>query len=122
MKPPKHEIDPNTRFHYKPQLLVTEEGNYELDPAHYVSAPQLSWDAKLKQSLVQFDLITDPEIYRMLANSMRGDICLISGRYQKAYKKYMGTLFDPTKHQIYIINLDANNLYLNAMSFAMPHS
>ena len=42
MKPPKHEIDPNTRFDIKPQLLVTEEGNYELYPAHYVSAPQLS--------------------------------------------------------------------------------
>ena len=39
MKPPKHEIDPNTHFDYKPQLLVTEEGNYEVDPAQYVSAP-----------------------------------------------------------------------------------
>ena len=110
MKPPKHEIDPNTRFDIKPQLLVTEEGNYELDPAHYVSAPQLSWDAMLKQTRVQLELITDPEMYRMLANSMRGGICMISGRYSKANNKYMGTLFDPTKPKIYIINLEANNL------------
>ena len=87
MKQPKHEIDPNTRFDIKPQLLVTEEGNYELDPAHYVSAPQLSWDAMLKQTRVQLELITDPEMYRMLANSMRGGICMISGRYSKANNK-----------------------------------
>ena len=83
-------------FDYKPQQLVTEEPNCELDPAHYVSAPQLSWDAMLKQTRVQLELITDPEMYRMLAISMRGGICMISGRYSKANNKYMGTLFDPT--------------------------
>ena len=122
LKPPKHEVDPNTRFDYKPQLLVTEEGNYELDPAHYVSAPQLSWDAMLKQTGVQLELISDPEMYRMLANSMRGGICMIRGRYFKGNNKYMGKLFDPTKPTNYIINLDANNLYGKAMSYPMPQS
>ena len=45
--------------------MATEEGNYELDPADYVSAPQLSWDAMLKQTRVNLELITDPEMYRM---------------------------------------------------------
>ena len=62
LKAPKDEIDPNTGFDIKPQLVVKEEGNYELDPAHYVSAPQLSWDAMLKQTRVQLELITDPEM------------------------------------------------------------
>ena len=92
MKPSKHEIDPSSRFDIKPQLLVTEEGNYELDAAHYVSAPQLTWDAMLKQTGVHLELISDTEIYRMLANSMRGAIYIISGRYSKANNKYMGTL------------------------------
>ena len=47
---------------------------------------------------------------------------MISGPYSKANNKYMGTLFDPTKPKIYIINLDANNLYGKAMSYPMPQS
>ena len=122
MKPPTHSVDPHTIFDVKPKLMMVEEGNYELDPAHYVSAPQLSWDAMLKQTKCRLELITDPEMYRMLVNSMRGGICMISGRYSKANNKYMGTLFDPTKPTIFIINLDANNLYGKAMSYPMPQS
>ena len=59
MKPPKHEVDPNTGLDIKPQLVVTEEGNYELDFAHYVSAQQLSWDGMLKQTRVQVEIIID---------------------------------------------------------------
>ena len=87
MKALKDQVDHNTVFDIKPQLLVTEEGNFELDPAHYASAPQLSLDAMLQQTRVQLELITDPEIYRMLANSMSGGICIISGRYGKATNK-----------------------------------
>ena len=47
---------------------------------------------------------------------------MISGRYSKANNKYMGTLFDPRKPKIDIINLDANNLYRKAMSYPMPQS
>ena len=76
----------------------------------------------LKQTRVQMELITGPEMYQMLTNSMRGGICMISGRYSKANNKYMGTLIDPTKPKIYIINLDANNIYGKAMSYPMPRS
>ena len=122
LKPTKHEIDPDTRFDIKPQLVIVEEGNYELDPAHYVSAPQLSWDAMLKQTRCRLELIRDPEMYQMLANSMRGGICMISGRYSKANNKYMENLFDPRKPTNFIVNLDANNLYGKAMSYPMPQS
>ena len=122
MKPPKEEVDPHTRFDIKPQLVVTEEGNYELDPAHYVSAPQLSWDAMLKQTRVQLELITDPEMYRMLANSMLGGICMSSARYSKANNKYTEKMFDASKPSKYIINLDANNLYGKAMNYPMPQT
>ena len=121
MKGPKHVIDAASMLTDNPKI-VEEEGNYELDPAHYVSAPQLSWDAMLKQTKCTLELITDPEMYRMLANSMRGGICMISGRYSKANNKYMGALFDPSKPTIYIVNLDANNLYGKAMSYPMPQS
>ena len=49
---------------------MTEGVIYELDPAPYVSAPQLSLGAMLKQTRVKVDRITDPEMERMYANSM----------------------------------------------------
>ena len=80
MKPPKHENDRNTRLDIKPQLLVREEGNWELDPAHYLTAPQLAWAAILKQTRVQLELLSDPEMDGMFATSMGGGIFMISGR------------------------------------------
>lgn len=32
---------------------------YQLDPAHYVSAPSLSWNAMLKYTIVNIELLTD---------------------------------------------------------------
>ena len=69
----------------------------------------------LKQTRVQLELITDPEMYRMLSNSMRGGICMISGPYSKANKEYMRKLFDPTKPTNFLINLHAKNLYGKTM-------
>ena len=37
--------------------------NYQLDPAHYVSLPSLSWDAMLKYTGVELELPTDSAIY-----------------------------------------------------------
>ena len=69
---------------------MIEEGNYEQDPTPYVSETQLSWDNMLKQTRMKLELITDPEMYRILANSMRDGGWMISGRNWKANKKYMG--------------------------------
>ena len=45
---------------------------YTLDPAYYLSAPQLAWDALLKYSQLHIQLQTDPEIYRMIQPAIRG--------------------------------------------------
>ena len=122
MKPDKHDIDPATRFPGPPQLRVIEEGNYQLDPAHYVSAPQLSWDAMLKACHCKLELITDPAMYLLMDGQMRGGVCMISKRYARANNKYMGKLYNPTLPTKYILYLDANNLYGWAMSQPLPHS
>ena len=36
--------------------------NYELCPSHYLSAPGLSWDARLKMTKTKLELISDPDI------------------------------------------------------------
>ena len=94
--------------------------NYGLDPAHYVSAPQLSWDAMLKLTECHLDLINDPEMYRTIDPGIRGGVSMITTRYAKANNPYMGRKFDPDQPTSYIIYLDANNLYGWAMSQTMP--
>jgi len=95
--------------------------HYSLDPAHYLSAPALTWDAMLRHTRIWFDLIADPEMHKMIERGMRGGICMISKRYAKANNKYMGDAYRPNEPKSYIIYLDANNLYGWAMSQAMPY-
>ena len=45
--------------------------NYRLDPAHYLSGPQLSWDAMLMETWANLDLISDPAMFSMIDGGIR---------------------------------------------------
>ena len=47
---------------------------YGLEPVHYYSLPGLSWDAALKHSEVELELITDIDMYLMIEKGIRGGI------------------------------------------------
>ena len=85
--------------------------HYEFDPAWYISAPSLAWDAALKITKVQLELLRDPDMLLMIESGIRGGIATISHRHAKANNEYMGTEFDPTKDSKFISYLDSNNLY-----------
>ena len=90
--------------------------NYNLDPAHYYTAPGLSWDASLKITNVKLELLSDIDMLLMVEKGIRGGVSMVSNRYGKANNKYMGDRFDVKKPSKYITYLDANNLYSWAMS------
>ena len=94
--------------------------SFGLDPAYYVSAPQLSWDCMMKMTKCELDLLDDPEMFRMLNSNLRGGITTISKRHANANNKYMDDGFDPTERSSYILYVDANNLYGQAMSEPLP--
>ena len=94
--------------------------NFGLDPAHYVSAPQLSLDAMLKLTNANIQLVSDPEMFKIIDANLRGGICVIVKRFAKANNPYLGSKYDPTKPTSYIIYWDANNLYGYAMSVPLP--
>ena len=62
---------------------------YELDPAHFLSAPGLAWQACLKKTEVELELMTDVDMLLMVGKRIRGGICHAILRYAKANKKYM---------------------------------
>ena len=62
---------------------------YELDPAHFLSAPGLTWQACLKKTEVKLELLTENDMLLMVEKGIRGGICHAIHRYAKANNKYM---------------------------------
>ena len=62
---------------------------YELDPVHFLSAPGSAWQACLKETGVELELITYPDMLLMVEKGIRGGICHAIYRYAKANNKYM---------------------------------
>ena len=94
---------------------------YRLDPCHYFSSPGLSWDAMLKMTRTELDLISDIDMHLFIEKGMRGGISYISKRHSKANNKYM-ECYDSSKKSKSITYLDANNLYGWTMSHYLPYS
>ena len=94
--------------------------NYNLDPAWYYTSPGLSWDALLKHSKVNLELLTDPDMLLMFEKGIRGGISMISNRHGRANNKYMKEKFDSSQPSKFVPYLDANNLYGWAMMKPLP--
>ena len=74
------------------------------------------WDATLKITKVQLELLSDPDMLLIIESGIRGGIATILHRHAKANNEYMGTEFDLAEKTKFISYLDANNLYGWGMS------
>ena len=92
---------------------------YELDPAHFLSLPGLTWQACLKKTNVKLELLTDYDMVLMVEEGIRGGMCHSIHRQAKANNKCMEH-YDKNEESSYIQYLDANNLYGSAMSQKLP--
>ena len=93
--------------------------HYNLDPAHYYTSPGLAWDACLKETGQELQLLHDYDMLMMFERGIRGGITHISKRYSEANNKYMKD-YNPEQPSKFIQYLDANNLYGWAMTQSLP--
>ena len=93
--------------------------HYQLDPAHYYTAPGFSWDALLKATDIELELISDPEMHLFLEQGIRGGFSGIIHRYAEANNPHCPN-HDQSKPTSFITYLDANNLYGYSMCQPMP--
>ena len=95
---------------------------HKLDPCHYFTSPGLSWGAMLKMSDIELELMTDVDMFRFIKKRIREGVSYIANRYGKANNKYMEEYDEnaPSKYIMYIMYIDAINLYGRAMSQYLP--
>ena len=92
---------------------------YELDPVHFLSAPELAWSVCLKKTEVELELLTNIDMLLMAEKEIRGGISQAIHRYAKANNKYIKN-YDKNTTSSYFIYLDAKNLYGWAKSQKLP--
>ena len=68
--------------------------NYGLCAGYYLSAPGLSWDAMLKMTKIELEIISHPGMYIFFEKGTRVGISYISNRYSKVNDKYL-KCYDP---------------------------
>lgn len=92
---------------------------YGLDPAHYFTAPGLSFDAMLKSTKVNIELLADVDMLMFVESGIRGGISQCTKRHAKANNKHM-TAFNPNIDSNFLMYLDANSLYGHSMTKHLP--
>lgn len=93
--------------------------SYGLDPVHYYTLPGFSWDAMLKYTGEELELLSDLKMINFFNKGIRGGLSQCSFRYAKANNKYL-TTHDRDGEQSYLQYLDVNNLYGWAMTHPLP--
>ena len=83
---------------------------YEVDPAKFLSAPGLPWQAALKKTKVKLDRLTDVDMLLMVEKGITGGMFHSIYRYAKANDKYMKN-YDKNKESSYLQYWDANDSY-----------
>ena len=86
--------------------------NYGIDPLHSYTTPGFGWQALLKMTNVELELLSEEQkdIYLFFEAAKRGGLSTISHRYLKANIPGRAD-FNPSEPNKWLMYVDANNLY-----------
>ena len=94
--------------------------HYSLDLAHFYTSPGLAWQACLKKTGTELELLFNPDMLLMFGRGIRRGETQAVHQHAKANNKYMGEKFNPKEESSFIQYLVANNLYGWVMSQMLP--
>ena len=94
--------------------------NFELDPVHFITSAQLTFNAGLKMTKVELKLLHNVNDYPWFEKQIRGGICFLTKRYVRANNPLIPALYDSSKPCNYILPLDVVNLYGSVMLSCLP--
>ena len=89
--------------------------NFNYEPLAYFSTPGFAFDAALKFTGVELDLLEDPCMYTMIERGIRGGISQINLREASANNEFVEN-YDKNMSLVYLIYLDCTNLYGTSMT------
>ena len=92
---------------------------YRLDPAHYNTAPGLSWSAALLLTKGRLEIPTDPDMHLFFDKGTRGGASEVKEPYAKANNERFHD-YDRALLRAYLFMVDCNNQYGWAMSQYLP--
>ena len=92
---------------------------YKLDPAHYNTAPGLSWSAALLHTKQRLEIPLDPDMHLFFDVGLTGGASQVAEPYARANHEGFPD-FDMDVLRAYIAMFDANNQYGWAMSQYLP--
>ena len=75
---------------------------YELDLAHFLAAPGLAWQACLKKTRVELELLTDTDMLLLVEKGIRGRINHAIYRYTRGNNNYIKKNYNKALHYIII--------------------
>src|SRR5271156_6742657 len=99
------------------RLTKVEDG---LDAAHFLTVSQLSYASALKKCNTKIELIQIPEMYRDIERCKRGGYAFVNKHFCKASNPYVSPGRDHDEDDVYLGNIDANNLYGNTLRNPLP--
>ena len=94
---------------------------YELNPIYNYILPNFAFDATLKLTGIEIDLVYNQEMYKMIESGLRGGIIRTTCKKAEANHTYMGNNYNKKKGNRYINYLDANNLYGLSIIQKLPY-
>ena len=95
---------------FRNQCLKT----YDLDPAKFLTLTSLAWQACLKVTNIQLNLITNSEMLFMIENGVKGGITQVINKFSYPNNKYMKN-YEKNEDTSFLQYLDVNSLYGSAM-------
>ena len=92
---------------------------YRLDPAHFITAPGLSWSAALLLTKQRLEIPVDPDMHLFFDKGLSGGASQVASPYAKANHEHLKD-FDIEVLRAYIAMFDCNNQYGHAMRQYLP--